>query len=229
MTHPHTTLNSKINKVEKEMPSIIDLATTTAINTKINEVKYEMLKITNLTTTTTLTAVENRIPNVTEKLVKLKKKITADHDHGKYITTQEFNKLAAEHFTARLAQANLESKSDIANFVKKTDFDDKLKNISIKNELNELSEKVQVISTKGLTKDLINKISIHNGAKYFSSGVFQTYLVFVPAKKYIKYFSGTTRIDSWKSKKISEENIKNITNQIAFLHQLLLIIMYYQI
>ena len=32
-------------------------------------------------------------------------------------------------------------------------------------------------------------------------------LVFVPAKKYIKYFSGTTRIDSWKSKEISEENI----------------------
>ena len=76
---------------------------------------------------------------------------------------------------------------------------------------------------------MINKISIHNGAKYFSSAVFQNYLVFVPAKKYIKYFSGTTRIDSWKSKKISEENIKNITNQTAFLHQLLLIIMYYQI
>ena len=124
------------------MPSIIHLATT-AINTKINQVKNEMLKITNLTTTTTtLAAVENKIPNVSEKLVKLKKKVTADHDHGKYITTQEFNKLAAENFTARLAQANLESKSDIANFVKKTDFDDKLKNISIKNELNELSKKV---------------------------------------------------------------------------------------
>ena len=31
-------------------------------------------------------------------------------------------------FAARLAQANLTSKSDIANFIKKTDFDDKLKN-----------------------------------------------------------------------------------------------------
>ena len=55
-----------------------------------------------------------------------------DHDHGKYITTPEINKLTAENFATRLAQANLASKSDIANFVKKTDFDDKLKNLNKK-------------------------------------------------------------------------------------------------
>ena len=48
-------------------------------------------------------------------------------------------------------------------------------------------------------------------SKCFSSGIFQGYLVFIPAKKYIKYFSGTTRIDSWKSNEISEESIENIT------------------
>ena len=37
--------------------------------------------------------------------------------------------------------------------------------------------------TKGLTKDLINKLSILNTAKYFSSGIFQNELVFIPAKK----------------------------------------------
>ena len=31
------------------------------------------------------------------------------------------------------------------------------------------------------------------------------------AKKYIKYFSGITRINSWKYNEISEENIENIT------------------
>ena len=40
-----------------------------------------------------------------------------------------------------------------------------------KNELNEVSKKVKAISTKGLTKDLINKFRILNGAiifrKYF--------------------------------------------------------------
>ena len=45
----------------------------------------------------------------------------------KNITTPEFNKLTAENFAARLGQANLASKNDIANFVNKTDFDDKLK------------------------------------------------------------------------------------------------------
>ena len=48
--------------------------------------------------------------------------------HDKHITTPEFNKVTAESFAARLAQANLASKNDIATLVKKADFDDKLKN-----------------------------------------------------------------------------------------------------
>ena len=72
-------------------------------------------------------------------------------------------------------------------------------------------KKVELISTKELTKDFINKFSILNRVKCFSSGIFQNYLIFTPAKKYIKYFSGTTRIDSWKSNGILEENIENIT------------------
>ena len=52
-------------------------------------------------------------------------------------------KLTSENFTARLKQANLASKNNIANFVKKTDFDNKLKNVATsKNKLNELSKKV---------------------------------------------------------------------------------------
>ena len=100
--------------------------------------------------------------NYNTKINEIEKKIT-DHDHGKYITTQEFNKLTSENFIARLKQANLASKSDIANFVKKTDFDNKLKHVaSNKNELNEISTKVKAISTKKLAKDLINKFSILN-------------------------------------------------------------------
>ena len=57
----------------------------------------------------------------------------------------------------------------------------------------------------------MNKFSILNGAKYFSSGIFEIYLVFMSAKKYIKYFNSTTRIGSWESSGISEENIENIT------------------
>ena len=118
-----------------------------------------------------------------------------DHDHFKCITVPEFNKLSVENFTARLTQANLANKSDISNFVEETDFDNKRKGVtSNKNKLNELSKKVKTILTKRLTKDLINKFSILNGAHFFS-GIFQNYLVFIPAKKHIQYFSGTSRIE----------------------------------
>ena len=50
----------------------------------------------------------------------------------------------------------------------KTDFNNKLNDVtSNKNQLNELSKKIKAISTKGVTKDLINEFSILNGAKYF--------------------------------------------------------------
>ena len=74
-----------------------------------------------------------------------------------------------------------------SNSVKKTDYNTKI---------TEIEKKIKSISTKGLTKDLIDKFSIVNGAKYFSSGMFQNYLVFIPAIKYIKHFSGTSRVES---------------------------------
>ena len=51
---------------------------------------------------TNISEVENKIPN-----------------HGKYITTPEFNKLTAENIAVTLKQANL---------VTKTDFDNRLTN-----------------------------------------------------------------------------------------------------
>ena len=92
----NTTLNAKINEVKNEIPSTNNLATTAALNTKINKAKKKIPIITNLATATDLTAVEYKIP-----------------DHIKYITMPEFNKLTAEHFEARLGQANLASKNDI--------------------------------------------------------------------------------------------------------------------
>ena len=127
--------NVKIKNTEDKLLDITNLATKTALNAKINEVKGEIPKITNLATTTALTGVENKIPNVSNLVKKTKhnkevseieNKIT-DHDHDKYINTPEFNRLTVENFPARVAQANLAAKSDIANLVGKTDFDDKLK------------------------------------------------------------------------------------------------------
>ena len=78
-----------------------------------------------------MTAVENIIPSVSNlvketdydtKVNEIEKKIT-DHTHDKYITIPEFNKLTAENFAARFAQANL---------VTKTDFDNKLSDLNRK-------------------------------------------------------------------------------------------------
>ena len=69
----------------------------------------------------------------------------------------------AEISDLKLKRANLASKSDIANFVNKTDFGNKLKDIT--SNKNELNEQVKAISAKRLTKCLIDKFSILNGAK----------------------------------------------------------------
>ena len=202
-----TTFNDKTNEVKNEIASITNLATTNALNVKINDVKNKIPNITNLATTA-LTAVEKKIPNlsnlikkvtITQKLVKVKK-ITTDHDHDKYIATQEFNKLTGRKFYCKINKSKFEKQRlYIANFVKKTDLN--------KYELNKLSKKDKGISTKVLIKDLFNK----SVAKECSSGIFQNYLVVILATKYIKYFSGTTKIDSRKSNEMSEVNIKNIT------------------
>ena len=76
-------------------------------------------------------AIQSKKTYYNTKINEIEKKIT-DHDHDKYITTPEFNKLTVENFAARLAQANLVSQSNIAVLVKKTDIDDKLKNLNKK-------------------------------------------------------------------------------------------------
>ena len=46
------------------------------------------------------------------KITEIGKELT-DHNHDKYITTSEFNTLADHAFNARLAPANLVTKTDI--------------------------------------------------------------------------------------------------------------------
>ena len=106
----NSTPKAKINDFINEIPSITNLATTAALNAKINDVKNEIPNITNLATSTAFTGVENK---------KL--------DNSKYIITSKFT---AETIVARLAETKLASKKDILNFIKKTDFDDKMKNLN---------------------------------------------------------------------------------------------------
>ena len=69
------------------------------------------------------------------KINEIEKKIIY-HNHDKYITTPEFKKLTAENFDGKLAQANLVTKSNFANFVNKTEFHEKQKDLNKKITLN---------------------------------------------------------------------------------------------
>ena len=111
---------------------------------------------------------------IEQQLMKLKK--ITDHDHSnKYINTQEFNKLTSENFASTFAQANLASKNDIANFVKKTDFDDKLTNLNKKNissiKKGRYLSKINLKNQRHLSQILI-------GHSYFFKDGAQLYLIF---------------------------------------------------
>ena len=109
-------------ELEKKIPDITNFVQ----KTKLTELESKIPDVNSLATKTSLTAVENKIANVSSlvkkkanyntKTSELVKKLT-DHNHGRYITTPEFNTLSAVVFNARLPQANL---------ITKTDFDAKL-------------------------------------------------------------------------------------------------------
>ena len=56
---------------------------------------------------------------------------------------------------------------------------------------------------------MINKYSIFNGAKYFSSDGPKSYLVFISTRR-IEVNNNTDKIESWGSTGMSEEEIKNL-------------------
>ena len=117
--------------------------------------------------------------------------ILSNHDHDKCVATSKFNTLAAV-FNARLAQANL---------ITKTDFDAKL---------SSLNRKITANKTKHFLND--NDLSYYRGKQYFDEGSGkQNYLIFLPMGKYFKLNSVVGIIDrvlSWQSKGISNESIK---------------------
>ena len=101
----------KIYKVDKKIPDVSGLVKKTDFNTKVTETEGKIPSIAGLAANSELTAVENKIPDVSSlvkktdyntKVCDIEKKIT-DHNHDKYITTPEFNTLAADVFIARLA------------------------------------------------------------------------------------------------------------------------------
>ena len=190
-----TDYNSKITEIENKIPDISGLATKTALNTVENKIP----SINNLATKTALNTVENKIPSISGLVKKIDynakitdiENILNNHSHDKYVATSEFNTLAANTFNARLAQANL---------ITKTDFDAKL---------SSRNRKITANKTKHFLNDY--DLSYYRGKQYFDEGSSkQNYLVFLPMGKYCKLNSVANVADyvlSWQSKELSNESI----------------------
>ena len=130
------------------------------------------------------------------KITEIEKKFT-DHKHDKYITTPEFNKLTAENFSARLAQANL---------ITKTDFDAKLSSLNRKIVSNKTKH---LLIENELKKLKTFDLSYFIGKSHFDEDGAQNYLVF---QSVLKYFTlNSNWIIKWKSKGLSNENLEVIS------------------
>ena len=144
----------------------------TDFNAKVTEIEGKIPSISGLATNSALTAVENKIPDVSDlvkktdcntKISEIENKVN-DHNHDKYITTPEFNTIAADVFKARLtAQTDL---------IRKPDFDSKLEGISdrvtenktkyllVENELkkNYKNMMLLILDVKVILKKMTHKI-----------------------------------------------------------------------
>ena len=185
-----TEYNAKTKNIVHKIPYITKLAAKTILNTQINEVKAEIPSINNLDTTTAVTAVENKIPDVVNLVNEIGKKIT-DHSHDKYITTPELNKLTAENFAARLAQANLVTKTNFDNkLIKRNKMitSSKTKNLIVENEFKKL--------------EIFDPIYFRVKSHFENDGA-QNYLVFQTASR---------------SKGLADESIKPPSKKCLILH-----------
>ena len=108
------------SELENKIPDTSGLVKKTDYNTKITEIQVKIPDVGNLATKTALTTVENKIPNVgnlVEKtdydteVTEIENKLN-NHNYDKYIDTPEFDKLAVDVFSARIAQASLVTKID---------------------------------------------------------------------------------------------------------------------
>ena len=129
------------------------------------------------------------------KVTEIESKLN-NHNLDNYITTSEFNELTADVFNARLAQANL---------ITKTNFDVKL---------SSLNRKITENKTKHLfAEHELKKLKAFDSSYFIAKSHFkrdgtQNYKVFQPLNKYSKVITNTDYVSSWTSKGLSAESIK---------------------
>ena len=144
-----TKYDTEKSELENRIPDTNGLVRKTDYDAKKTDIEGKSPAVSNLLTKTALTTVENRIPSVRNsvkkadynaKIIEIENKLN-NHNHDKYITTPEFNTLAADVFNSRLSQANLVAKTIFDNTVSSLNSkiaEKKTKNGSIENESKKL-------------------------------------------------------------------------------------------
>ena len=192
-------------ELKKKVPDVSDLVK----KAKLTELENEIPAVSSLAKKTVLTAVENKTSTVSSlvkkktnydtKITEFDKKFT-DHNHEKYITTPEFNTLAADAFNAWLARG--------VNLITKTDFDAKLSSLTRKitsNKSKHLLVENEINQLKKLSLDCFLGRMIFDG----EDGI-QNYSVLQLINRYFKTISGVINIYYWQSKGLFDERINSI-------------------
>ena len=171
-------------KLENKIPDTNGLVKKTNYNTKITELENQIPDISNLATKAALTTVENKIPDISNLATKTLVNKVAN-------IIPDINNLAT-----KTALTTVENKiTDISSLVKKSDYNRKI------TEFENNIKKLEAYDS-----------SYYNGKKYFDQedGT-QSYLVFLPKRKYFKLNSIAFIVDrvlSWQSNGLSNESIK---------------------
>ena len=131
-------LKTKYNTDKAELENKIPNVTDFVKKAKLTELENTIPDISNLATKTALITVENKISDVIN-LVNKTDYNTNNHNHYKYIDTSECNKLTADLFNARIAQANLIIKTvfvaKLSN-LNRSIISNKSKHLLVENKLN---------------------------------------------------------------------------------------------
>ena len=181
-----TNYNTDKVQLENKIPNVLDFVKKqNSLNQKIKFlIKFlTQHKISNLATKADY---NKKIADVENKL----------NNYDNYIDTSEFNKLAADVFNARLAQAKL---------ITKTDFDTKLSSINRNTTQNKTKH---LLVERELNKLKTFDSSYFIGKSYFDQDGTRNYLVFQPLNQQFKLITNTDYVSSWKSKGLSCESIK---------------------
>ena len=179
----------------------------TDFNTKVTEIEGKIRSITGLATNPEFAAVENKIPDDSSlvkktdyntKVSDIEKKII-NHNHDKYISTSEFNTLAAYVFNGRLA-----AQTDL---LREKNFDFKVKGISDRVTKNKTKYLLVENKLKKLQKF---DAAYFRGKIHFEEDGTQNYLVFQLIWRYLRRIIGTgsgNYIYFWKPIGLSDEKL----------------------